>query len=200
MNVKIDDQKGLIYINNAEHEFLIGDDGDIVSEWVKSNNKNEENARMLVSELLYIANERQGNKQIKRAKSIRDLAKFIDKNLNLNKMAGSKTKEKSDLDIVANYLLENSDYYQEKAEEEETGIYEFYDEALEEAEELPNAEFNKILKIAKPKMLTGGFLTGVAVGVAGKWAYDKYGNKVKSKFEDGGDISGEEFNYEIGGL
>ena len=91
MEVKIDEINGTLTINGNTHEFLIGDDGDVVSEWVKSPNKNEENGNMLVAELLYIANVRQGNKQIERATNIRELAEFIKQNLKFKMMAGKNT-------------------------------------------------------------------------------------------------------------
>jgi hypothetical protein len=85
--IEISQPDGIIVINGKKHEFMIGDDSSPVEEWVNSKNKNKDNAKMLVAYLRYIANLRQRNYQIERAKSIRNLANFIEKTLNLKSIA-----------------------------------------------------------------------------------------------------------------
>ncbi len=56
------------------------------------------------------------------------------------------SKTIKNLEKVANYLLDNSEYYSEKSEDLECSVYDLFDEAMEEAENLPNKEFKEILK------------------------------------------------------
>ena len=117
MEIKIDEINGTLTINGNTHEFLIGDDGDVVSEWVKSPNKNEENGNMLVAELLYIANVRQGNKQIERATNIRELAEFIKQNLNPKMMAGGKVSDYL-LNLWLKYIDDCEKYIEKNGDDE----------------------------------------------------------------------------------
>jgi hypothetical protein len=59
-----------------------------------------------------------------------------------------KERHMNDLEKVANYLLETSEYYQDKAEELGCDVYDLFDEALEEAENLSETAIKIILNIS----------------------------------------------------
>ncbi len=59
-----------------------------------------------------------------------------------------KKRRMNDLEKVANYLLETSEYYRDKAEELGCDVYDLFDEALEEAENLSETAIKIILNIS----------------------------------------------------
>ena len=63
-------------------------------------------------------------------------------------MAKKTIKTKENITKVANVLLEISEYYFEKAEENGDDIQRYLEEAEIEAENLPNDEFLELLKSA----------------------------------------------------
>lgn len=63
-------------------------------------------------------------------------------------MAKKTIKTKENITKVANVLLEISEYYFEKAEENGDDIECYFEEAEIEAENLPNDEFLELLKSA----------------------------------------------------
>jgi hypothetical protein len=153
-NIKanIDDKNGLIYLNGAKHEFLIGGDGDVIYDWVNSKNKNDENGRMLVNELITIAGAREKTNQNERAKSIRKLAKFIKENLKPKMMAGGKTENKITLkDVKYIYgIIENNSYNKGNGlfideDDVEGQVYDYYEDSIK------YSDYKKILKAFKDK-------------------------------------------------
>lgn len=71
---------GKIFINGKSHEFMIGDDGDIVQDWLKK----KSSAEVLVKKLRHIATLRENNGGKQRPKDLRGIADFIENNTKLN--------------------------------------------------------------------------------------------------------------------
>lgn len=65
-----------IFINGKSHEFLIGDDGDIVEDWLRK----KSSAKMVVKKLREVATARSNYGGVERPKSLRSIADFIEKN------------------------------------------------------------------------------------------------------------------------
>lgn len=189
MEVKIDEINGTLTINGNTHEFLIGDDGDVVSEWVKSPNKNQENGKMLVAELLYIANVRQGNKQIERAKSIRKLAEFIKQNLKPKMMAGGSIPN-----TVAEFNSKMNSFSKRLGEAEKSWKLDngkAYKDIIAERDEYYQKTKDAWYSTLSEEEESGNM---ARYNVIRKMIDDAFG------FEDGGNIDSFGFNYEIGGL
>jgi 6-pyruvoyl-tetrahydropterin synthase len=113
---------------------------------------------------------------------------------------GGDVRKQEYLDKVANYLLENSEYYSEKAEELEMDVYDLYDEALEEAESMDDKSFKQTLKSANSKFANGGGVDNVSyekIYEVLKENIDESIDDLGRTYENSSDFTGEEIEHKF---